>query len=791
MRPKRLEVEGFTAFRAKTVLDFEGADLFAFVGPTGSGKSSLVDALLFALYGVVPRLGKATVEPVVSLGRNEARVRFDFSVGETDYTAARVVRRTKTGATTAEARLEGGAEPIMGADEVTAAVENLLGLGFDHFTKCVVLPQGQFAAFLQDPAAKRQELLRQLLDLGRYRRVRDLAVDRHRIAGNTVEVLARQIDDLAFATGEALQVAEQRRSDLTSIREDIDANEPELVAERESMKAAADGAELARREAALATTVEMPAGLADLTALAEESAKRLVEAEAGLAESEERRKKLDEESGETPDLAGLTRSVDLHKRLASETEALAAATEQAENSAIALEAARSAAAKADEVLGEAVGRLDGARRLHTAHNLAEHLVVGQPCPVCLRSVDALPADTEVPDDLAEAEALVAGCKQEAAEAASAASAAGELLAAAESVLAQANQRVAELAGTLADHPDAAESDRLLEARAALDARIRAAQEAEIAARDATGIARKKMQEVDQKISAARKSFDAVRDQVAALSPPAAGRERLADDWVALTEWAEATVVARHEKADGLEGSAGKHKANIEAMERVLVERLEALDIPVGVLKPRDVCVDALAAVTREVEKITDAQSKTAQLATERDHHEEAGAVAKMLANHLSAKGFEGWLMAEALEALVEGANDRLDDLSSGAFSLELAKRDFRVIDHRNADERRSVKTLSGGETFLVSLALALALAEQLASMSVHGVARLESMFLDEGFGTLDAETLDTVATVIHELGSDGRAIGLITHVKDLAEQVPVRFEVRPGAGGATVERVGA
>jgi exonuclease SbcC len=163
----------------------------------------------------------------------------------------------------------------------------------------------------------------------------------------------------------------------------------------------------------------------------------------------------------------------------------------------------------------------------------------------------------------------------------------------------------------------------------------------------------------------------------------------------------------------------------------------------------------------------------------------------MLANHLAAGGFEGWLMAEALEALVEGANDRLDDLSSGAFSLELAKRDFRVIDHRNADERRSVKTLSGGETFLVSLALALALAEQLASMSVHGVARLESMFLDEGFGTLDAETLDTVATVIHELGSDGRAIGLITHVKDLAEQVPVRFEVRPGPGGATVERVGA
>ena len=73
MRPKRLELEGFTAFRERTVVDFTDADLFAFVGPTGSGKSSLVDAVLFALYGTVPRYGdKRAVEPVISLGRNEA-----------------------------------------------------------------------------------------------------------------------------------------------------------------------------------------------------------------------------------------------------------------------------------------------------------------------------------------------------------------------------------------------------------------------------------------------------------------------------------------------------------------------------------------------------------------------------------------------------------------------------------------------------------------------------------------------------------------------------------------------
>ena len=65
----------------------------------------------------------------------------------------------------------------------------------------------------------------------------------------------------------------------------------------------------------------------------------------------------------------------------------------------------------------------------------------------------------------------------------------------------------------------------------------------------------------------------------------------------------------------------------------------------------------------------------------------------------------------------------------------------------------------------------------------------ESVFLDEGFGTLDSETLDTVAAVIHELGSDGRTVGLITHVSELAQQIPVRFEVSKRSDGARVQRV--
>ena len=119
MRPVRLEFEGFTAFREPTTVDFDGADLFALTGATGSGKTSVLDAMVFALYGTVPRLAdQRKVEPIVAQGMAEARVRFDFTVGLDTYTATRVVRRTKTGATTPEARLEAGSEVLAGnADE--------------------------------------------------------------------------------------------------------------------------------------------------------------------------------------------------------------------------------------------------------------------------------------------------------------------------------------------------------------------------------------------------------------------------------------------------------------------------------------------------------------------------------------------------------------------------------------------------------------------------------------------------------------------------------------------------
>src|SRR3712207_3356798 len=222
MRPVRLELNGFTAYREKVEIDFEGADLFALSGPTGAGKSSIIDGMCFALYGSVPRLDRRTVAPVISSGKVEARIRFDFTIGERAFTAVRVVRRTASGATTKEARLESDGQTLAGdADAVTAKAEELLGLGFEQFTKCVVLPQGDFARFLHDKPSARQELLVKLLELGVYERMRSEANTRKVAADSAIEILDKQLQSLAHATPESVSAAAERVELLTALRSEI------------------------------------------------------------------------------------------------------------------------------------------------------------------------------------------------------------------------------------------------------------------------------------------------------------------------------------------------------------------------------------------------------------------------------------------------------------------------------------------------------------------------------------------------------------------------------------------
>ncbi len=103
---------------------------------------------------------------------------------------------------------------------------------------------------------------------------------------------------------------------------------------------------------------------------------------------------------------------------------------------------------------------------------------------------------------------------------------------------------------------------------------------------------------------------------------------------------------------------------------------------------------------------------------------------RLLGDLLRSDRFPRWLVTEAVDVLVADASANLAALSSGQFDLTYEDGDFYVIDHTDADARRSVRTLSGGETFQASLALALALSSQISALAAAGAARLDSIFLD-------------------------------------------------------------
>jgi len=132
-----------------------------------------------------------------------------------------------------------------------------------------------------------------------------------------------------------------------------------------------------------------------------------------------------------------------------------------------------------------------------------------------------------------------------------------------------------------------------------------------------------------------------------------------------------------------------------------------------------------------------------------------------------------------LQQLVQLANQQLQQLHSRYQLMRKtdAELELWVVDSWQADSARDTRTLSGGESFLVSLALALALSDLVSHKT-----QLETLFLDEGFGTLDADTLETALTALDQLQSRGKMIGVISHVEALKERIPTQIKVHKQAG---------
>jgi exonuclease SbcC len=194
---------------------------------------------------------------------------------------------------------------------------------------------------------------------------------------------------------------------------------------------------------------------------------------------------------------------------------------------------------------------------------------------------------------------------------------------------------------------------------------------------------------------------------------------------------------------------------------------------------------ALDTALTELEPVKQRERLVKELATLVD----GSAASNRLRMRLSA-----YVLAARLEEVAQAATLRLEKMSNGRYQLvhtdDLRKGtgrsglELRVVDGWTGQERPPA-TLSGGETFLASLALALGLADVVAAEA--GGSRLETLFVDEGFGSLDERTLDEVLDVLDGLREGGRTVGIVSHVAELRQRIPARLRVIKGRGGSRVE----
>ena len=790
MRPRSLTIEGFSSFREQVVIDFNDVDLVGIVGSTGSGKSSILDAMTFALFGSVPRLGKGSVGPIVNSLSKQARLSLEFEVEGTSYVSTRVVKRTATGASNVEIRLESGEEVVAsGKKEMEEAISQLLGLSYEQFTRTIVLPQGEFAAFLKDQPADRQKLLRRLLGIELYERMGKRARAESTELKAEIETIEQTLEAQAVPSKADIKDKARQAKALEALLASLSALVADVgqkLGEQEDLQSAID-ARTDDIDGLLELEVpEHVGGLGEQLIEARKKAEEATEqATAATVALEEARQSVDD----GPNADVLRKLVDDHQQHADLEDEVVELGDRAAKASEKLESAQNDLDAANAELEQCEETLRNAESKSGATALIDTLKVGENCPVCDQVVDNLPSHK--PDrELKAAKKERTAAKKAASDCQNAFDKLNKVHLDLQSKSKAKADLQKSLEKKLAGEPSAKEAAKLITEAEALQQHLDEAIDARKAAKDAAEAESEALDELAKQEQNQRGDFTSARDQVSHLEPPVPAQESLAKDWDELVAWAQKSATAlkkvqeKDQKAlqkvgERLEKAQGK-------VDKACEPFLDGGDLPADPVASFD---KQLGIATSQLASMEERVAEFEQQKAEIDGKRHRQKICETLGALLRSNGFEQWIMEEALRDLGLRATERLLELSDGQYSLATKDTSFLVVDHRNADEERPVHTLSGGETFLTSLSLALALSENIAAMATNGGPPLESIFLDEGFGTLDADTLDTVASAMEELSATGRMVGVITHIRDLADRMPIRFEVSKNSSTSSVERV--
>ena len=780
MRPLKLTLEGFTSYRRPVEVDFQDLDLFAITGPTGAGKSSLVLAMTYALYGRVPGFGNE-VKELISQGSDHLQVTFEFAADGQRYVVTR--RTARRGAP--HVRLfrigeDGTSEGLTDrARETEEKVRALVGLDFEGFTRSVLLPQGQFHLFLAGQPGERRKVLSDLLRLDIYEAIMRAANGEAADCEQKATGLRRRLtEDFADANLAALADRKKRLQEIESLALELSTLRDAI---QKGRNLAADLSSAQARLSDARTQLESDEGaLAGALSIVESGGEQMRSLDSKLA---------DVENG----LAASPFRPELHQRLrlaltpAREYEqahhilerlhAQEGAQEKAVRQAKSTEdRTEEAAAQAREAWQQAETDLEELRLRHAAADLRRGLKPGDACPVCNQSVALVPLAEHVVLDEAVAQ------HKQARAAAEAANRAAEK-ARREAALAQ--QRLDTLRRQLEEAREASDRwRRELLTSLALDqvpsrSEIEASWQTQEQARQQYELLQQQHSELRERRDEMRTAFEKARREMEGLQAKVdAQRSQVLQLEAEALQAGEA--LARLAREHGWQDmlAALDRREESTALER----RAAAVDMEMNSIQQE------IGAVSTDVERIQAGIKQAAQLRREESELTARGRLARELAGLLRADRFQAYVEGAALRVLAEDGSRHLAEISRGRYEFEVQGQEFLVIDHRNGDQTRSVRTLSGGETFLASLALALALAERLPELGALGTGTaLECLFLDEGFSSLDAETREVAAGALERLHLDGtRMVGVITHDRELAERMPCQITVVKSEAGSTV-----
>ena len=842
MKPVYLEFCGINSFSEKAQIDFKAllsGGVFGIFGDTGSGKSTILDSIHFALYGEIDRAPKSFGE-CINHKSEKAYVSFDFElVNDGVRKTYRVQRERKLKAGSTKAYLYEQTPTgewlalAEGARDVDEKVEKIIGLTFADFKMCIALPQGDFAALVKSTQAERVKLVARLFNLEQYG-----------------ERLAKAVNEKYYRADEEVRLLEAK------LEENVDGEEGSVEALQ---------TQISERKAALVSlqNVAEQANEIHRLALAQQKEKQ---------QFDDLKLRLDgyeSKLGEMQKKRAVIQRLPLAKRVTEKSEALQM---NAQGEAVAIQNAQRAQAQREQMLAlYTVGKdnlekadyeslilqttmdLDKVRaaqedmlaeqraKRELDECIAAYSQLNNACPkedfeeqksVLEAQITALGEDGSLLDFINRhyKDTVLIEAREEF----------RQDLRGLQTRFPQTNEAVEELLQKYADGENVAQDLDVLKLQDAfkkadaerkalktkldgLEKRYRAYQlnEEKKALLAEQGKLLRQNHLIAAEKTKAVKALGSAEALQQRLDGYKSSQRQAQQHLESLQEKANA-LFAEWQKQDGLRGVYAQNKTELEKdlktsleesgfdsvseaaaliaaygdgqrlqteceqfFERYNATRLQyesvdktkfenydanvlehALQEKMRLQAEVSACLQLLGGEENKLKRLLELQEKYKALTQELQEKQKRRALCDELRTLLKSNRFLEFIACEYLQEICVSASQKLLSLTGGRYFLQYEK-EFKVGDNLDGGNLRAVKTLSGGETFLVSLSLALSLSGAICQKSLRPI---EFFFLDEGFGTLDDKLVDTVMDVLGKL-SKSFAVGLISHVEELKHRI--------------------